>query len=458
MTEKRLVPANVAARAQSAGRMPVAFGRRFFLFLFMGLVWIAPAWRDPRFLYALALWDAMALALWGWDLSRLPKPGQIEVQRVWDEPLGLAKPMHVAIEIQNTSRTSIAAKVTDEPPQSFCNGLPGLEISAGAGKSGSGSYAIEPRSRGDARFGDVWLRYSSPFLFAERWARAGMEQTVRVYPNLEEAQKLRIYLIRSRQIELEKRLKRQRGYGREFESLREYRAGDEWRDICWSATARRGKLITKVHQIERSQTVWIILDAGRLLRARVDNLTKLDYTVEAALGLAQVAFYSGDRVALLAYGRKPQQRVAPGRGMAHLRAMVESLALVHTEPYEADHLLAAELLLSLQSRRSLIVWLTDLAETAATPEVIECAARMATRHLVLLGIIGQPELHRVVAASPENKNEMYRYTAALEIVQRRDLLLRRLRQQGALTLEVDPTKLSTALVNRYLEVKERSLL
>jgi uncharacterized protein (DUF58 family) len=458
MTEKRLVPADVVARAQSAGRIPAAFGRRFFLFLFMGLAWIAPAWRDPRFLYGLALWDVMAVALWAWDLSRLPKPTQIEVRRVWSEPLGLAKPMRVGLEVRNTSSTPISAKVNDEAPESFCRELPSIEISARGTGAGNGSYAIEPRSRGDARFGDVWLRYSSPFLFAERWARASMGQTVRVYPNIEEAQKLRIYLIRSRQIELEKRLKRQRGYGREFESLREYRAGDEWRDICWSATARRGKLITKVHQVERSQTIWIVLDAGRLLRARVDRLTKLDYTVDAALSLAQVAFYSGDRVALLAYGRKPQQRVAPGRGMSHLRAMVESLALVHAEPFEADHLLAAELLLSLQSRRSLIVWLTDLAETAATPEVIECAARMAARHLVLLGIIGQPELHRVVAASPENKNEMYLYTAALEIVQRRDLLLRRLRQQGALTLEVDPTKLSTALVNRYLEVKERSLL
>ncbi|MFY9690208.1 MAG: DUF58 domain-containing protein [Candidatus Acidiferrales bacterium] len=458
MTEKRLVPANVAARAQSAKRVPFAFGRRFFLFLFMGLVWIAPAWREPRFLYAMALWDLIAFVLWAWDLSRLPKPEQIEVERVWSEPLGLAKAMHVEIELRNASSTPISAKVSDEAPETFCRELPSVQIEVRGKGAGSGSYSIEPRSRGDARFGDVWLRYTSLFLFAERWARASVGQTVRVYPNMEEAQKLRIYLIRSRQIELEKRLKRQRGYGREFESLREYREGDEWRDICWSATARRGKLITKVHQIERSQTMWIVLDAGRLLRARVDRLTKLDYTVDAALSLAQVAFYSGDRVALLAYGRKPQQRVAPGRGMSHLRAMVESLAQVHTEPFEADHLLAAEMLLSMQSRRSLIVWLTDLAETAATPEVIECAARMAKRHLVLLGIIGQPELHRVVAASPEDKSEMYRYTAALEIVQRRDLLLRRLRQQGALTLEVDPTKLSTAVVNRYLEVKERSLL
>ncbi len=458
MSVGKLVPATVSARAESAGRLPFAFGRRFFLFLMIGLVWIAPAWRDSRFLYALIFWDALAVALWAWDLSRLARPGEIEVRRVWTKPVGLAQQAAVTIELRNLSRGPISARINDEAPKAFSRSLPSLEITAPPNGVKTASYAIEPRMRGDVRFGSAWLRYQSPLQMAERRARARLDQTIRVYPDLAEAQKLRIYLIRSRQIELEKRLKRQRGYGREFESLRDYREGDEFRDICWSATARRGKLITKVHQIERSQTIWILIDAGRLLQARVGRLTKLDYTVNAALSLAQVAFYSGDRVAMLAYGRRPQQRVPAGRGVPHLRVLLESLAQVHSEPFEADHLLAAELVLSLQSRRSLIVWLTDLAETAATPEAIECAAKMAKRHLVLLGIIGQPEIRELTGAAPENVGAMYRYTAALEIVQRRDLLLRRLRQQGALTMEVDPTHLSTDLVNRYLEVKERSLL
>jgi uncharacterized protein (DUF58 family) len=454
----RLVPSPVSAPAERAGRFPVAFGWRFFLLLLMGLVWIAPAWRDARFLYALAFWDVATVGLWAWDLRGLPKPRQLVLRRAWSEPLGLTKGMTVSLEVHNGSAAPVNATMHDETPETFRPDPPSLRISVPAGGVSVASYPIEPRARGDARFGDVWLRYQSPSRLAERWARARLTQTVRVYPHIEDPQKMHVYLIRSRQIELEKRLKRQRGHGREFESLRDYREGDEFRDICWSVTARRGKLITKVHQIERSQTLWLVLDAGRLLRARVDRLTKLDYTVNAALSLAQVAFYSGDRVALFAYGRKPQQRLGPGRSVLHLRALMEAMAQVHAEAFEADHLLAAEQLLSLQSRRSLIVWLTDLAETAATPEVMECAARMAARHLVLLGVIGQPEMRRLVASRPENPTEMYQYTAALEIVQRRSLLLRRLRQQGALTLEVDPQRLSTSLVNRYLEVKERSLL
>ena len=89
-----------------------------------------------------------------------------------------------------------------------------------------------------------------------------------IYPNLDEARRESIYLVRSRQIDLERRSKRIRGLGRSFESLREYRDGDEVRDICWTASARRGKLVTRLFEIERSQTIWIVIDSGRLMRTR----------------------------------------------------------------------------------------------------------------------------------------------------------------------------------------------
>lgn len=454
----RLVPANVEAPAENAGRFSFAFGRRFFLLLFIGLAWIAPAWRQPRFLYVMLLWDVLALGLWSWDLLRMPRPENLIVRRAWKEALGLGHMTQVTIEVRNTSASSVSLQMTDEAPETFRPDLPEMQLLAPAGGTAGVSYSINPRARGDARFGDVWFRYRSPLFVAERWARARLPQTVRVYPNFGEVQRMRIYLIRSRQIEIEKRLKRQRGHGREFESLREYRPGDEFRDISWSATARRGKLITKMYQVERSQTVWLVLDAGRLLGARIGALNKLDHAVNAALSLAQIALYSGDLVGLLAYDRRLRQRVAPGRGMPHLRALIESLAQIRAVTSEADHLLAAKSLLSLQSRRSLVVWLTDVAETAVTPEVIECTASLARQHLVLFGIMAQTELRVLVASCPETVHDMYRYSAALEIVLRRELLLRQLRQQGALVLESTPSGLATTLANQYLELKERSLL
>src|SRR5439155_26841633 len=179
------------------------------------------------------------------------------------------------------------------------------------------------------------VRYQSLVRIAKRWVRAPLAQTVRIYPNLEDARRYSIYLLRSRQIELEKRHTRVRGVGREFESLREYQTGDEYRDICWTAAARRGKLVTRIYQIERSQTVWIVIDSGRLMRARVGNFSKLDHAVNSALSLAQVALYSGDRVGLVAYGRKIRQQLPAAKGSAHLRQLIEQAALVHEEDSEA---------------------------------------------------------------------------------------------------------------------------
>jgi len=281
---------------------------------------------------------------------------------------------------------------------------------------------------------------------------------VRIYPNLDEAKRHTIYLLRSRQIAMEKRHARVRGIGREFESLREYQQGDEYRDICWTAAARRGKLVTRLYQIERSQMVWIVVDCGRLMRARVGEFSKLDHAVNSALSLAQVALYSGDRVGFVAYGRGIRHQLPAAKGRAHLRQLIERLALVHEEGAEADHLQMAGRLLSDQKRRSLIVWLTDLAETSMTPEVIEAASMMMPRHLVLFVVVGQPDLAQLAARTPKDESEMYEVAAAQEVVHRRELLLARLRERGALALEVTTGAVSPVLVNAYLQIKERNQL
>lgn len=442
----------------------IGFGARFFVGLLLGLIWVVPAAWSPRLIAGMFVWDGVFLLLWSWDLVRLPKPGDLEVHRVWHSPPSLSVASSVSLELHNHGRRAVSARVTDETPRALRIEPPTVELLAAPGRTARAAYTILPAQRGDMPLGKLYLRYQSMLGLAERWAVADASGSVRVLPNLEQAKQQTLFLIRTRQTELERRRKRLRGLGREFESLREYRNGDELRSICWTATARRSKLITRVFQVERSQSVWIVLDAGRLLRAQIVQpgtslrLSKLDYAVDAALALAQVAMHSGDRVGLLAYGRQIQQNLNANRGASHLRSIVESLAIVRSEPYEADHGRAAHVLLSEQKRRSLIVWITDLAETASTPDVVEYALHMTRRHLVLFAAVGQPDLNDLAARRPESEEEMFRYVAAIEIVQRRELLLRRLRQQGVLALELMPGVLASSIVNQYLDIKDRSLI
>jgi uncharacterized protein (DUF58 family) len=457
--EPTLIPPEIEGRAQSYKRIGFSFGDRFFMLLFVGLVWVGAAFFDRRFAYAMLAWDGFVLVLWCVDLwFQMPRPGQVSVKRSWRSPAALSTDAEVELTLQNSSGRRIRAKLIDTVPPQLRTEPPTISARASRQNDGIGSYRIRPMQRGDAKLGPCYVRYQSVFRIAERWVRVPLEQTVRIYPDLDDAKRHSMYLLRSRQIALEKRHTRVRGIGREFESLREYQDGDEYRDICWTASARRARLVTRVYQIERSQTVWIVIDSGRLMRARVGSFSKLDKAVNSALSLAQVALYSGDRVGLIAYGRGIRQQVPAAKGSTHLRRLIEKLALVQEESAEADHLQMAGRLLTDQKRRSLVVWLTDLAETAMTPEVIEAASMMMPRHLVLFVVVGQSDLGELASKTPSNESEMYRVAAAQEMVHRRELLLARLRERGALAMEVSSGSVSPVLVNAYLQIKERNQL
>ncbi|HKW64057.1 MAG TPA: DUF58 domain-containing protein [Candidatus Acidoferrum sp.] len=460
--------------------MPFGFGPRFFVMLLLGLLWLVPAWWSPRLIGAMFLWDAVIVLVFVSDLFRMPKSEELEVRRSWGAAPELARPSDVTLSIRNFAGTAVRCFVTDETPAALRTAPPTLELVVLGRSTSRANYKILPRQRGDHRLGRLFLRYQSWLGLAQRWAVVEIAQTVRVLPDLEQARQHALYLIRSRQIEMERRRRRQRGHGREFESLRDYQKGDDTRDICWTATARRHQLTTRIFEIERSQAIWIVLDAGRLLRAEVQQeaqkedrqkgqqygqqeqgrlrISKLDYAVNAALSLAQVATQCGDRVGLLAYGRAIQFNVAAGRGALHLRSIVDCLAQVRPEASEADHSRAARVLLTEQSRRSLVVWVTDFAETPTTPEVIEYAMQMTQRHLVVFSAMNQPDLTALAESAPQTVEEMYWHAAALEITHRRDLLLRGLRQRGVFAFELVPGMLASSLVNQYLDIKERNLL
>jgi uncharacterized protein (DUF58 family) len=450
-----LAPPACAERARLRGKLGFGFGDRFFVLLLAGLLWIGPLYWNRQFLIGLLAWDALLVIAWFIDLYSLRNATQLVVERQITAPLALEENTLVRLTVVNMSHAPVRVGAVDDLPSELRSAPAELSLNVGASQERAVEYDLHPSERGDYELGAVYLRCQTPIGLAQRWADVDLRQKVRVYPSLQAAKSHQIFLLRSRRIELERRLLRQQGQGKEFEYLREFREGDEFRDICWTATARRGKPVTRVHRAERNQAVWLVIDCGRLMRARIGTLSKLDFAVDAALNLAQVASFGGDRIALLAYGARIQERLGPGRGHSHMRAMLDQLARVRGETSEADHLRAAGTLVGMQSRRSLIVWLTDLAETAMTPEVVQAAMQMSGRHVVLFAVIGQPELKQATAQAPQNPEELYRYTAAIETLHRREVVLARMRERGTLAMEVDAQEISTVLMNRYLELKER---
>jgi uncharacterized protein (DUF58 family) len=449
-----------AARAPVEPRRRLAWGltpRALYLML-AGCLFLVPAFFRARYAFGMVAWDLCVLIAAVVDGTRLPAPRAIDVEREWLGAPSLGREVEVELAVTQHGRGLLHCTLLDDLPAPFLEEPVSYNVDAYPEARAAVRYGFTPAQRGDHTTGKLYLRYRSNLGLVERWAMADLTQTVRIYPTLRTPEENRLYLARHHRIELQMRMRRQRGIGRDFESLRDYLEGDEIRDICWTASARRGALVTRIYEMEKSQAVWLVLDAGRLQGARVGRYTKLDQAAAAALALAQIALTSGDRVGLLAYGRDTQQLVLPGRGAAHLRVLLDAFAQVRPEPLEADHLRAAATLMHRQSRRSLILWMTDFAETAMQPEVLDAAAQLVRRHLLLFIAISQRDLERQAATAPETVDAMFETAAAQELLERRERLLRRLEERGAMTLETQPESLAASVLNRYLEVKEQGIL
>jgi uncharacterized protein (DUF58 family) len=451
-------PDPVCAAARPRGRFAWALTDRTLCLLSAGCLFLLPAFLHARYAFGMLVWDIAVLCTAVADAARLPKPSAIDVERTWLGAPSLGREVEVELGITQHGRALLRSRCIDDLPSPFLATPTSHTVDLYPEARAGIRYRFTPAQRGDHGTGRLYLQYRSPIGLVERWAMADLVQTVRIYPTLRTPEENRLYLARHNRIELQMRMRRQRGLGREFESLRDYLEGDEIRDICWTASARRGALVTRLYEMEKSQPVWLVVDAGRLQGARVGPYTKLDQATAAALALAQIALIAGDRVGLLVYGRETQQLVLPGRGTAHLRLLLDALARVQPEPLEADHLRAAASVMQRQSRRSLILWMTDFAETAMQPEVLDAAARLVKRHLLLFIAISQRDLERHAARTPDSVEAMFETAAAQELLDRRERLLRRLQERGAMTLETQPELLTSSVLDRYLEVKEQGVL
>jgi uncharacterized protein (DUF58 family) len=476
MIAPSLHPPPIRATCEQRGRWGFALTPRSIALLIAGFFFLIPGFWDQRLSYAMLAWEVLVLLAAWLDGSRLPEASQLVGSRSWSNTPALDSETEIELTIENNGSVILECLLTDDllPALNVAHEKQGpVRVTAFPRVPASIRYRVEPQERGDCATGWLYVRYRSPLRLAERWARAPLTQTIRVYPALRMGDEQQIFLARSREIDTQLRQTRQRGLGRDFESLRDYRDGDDLRDICWTATARRGNLITRQYQTERSQPVWIVVDCGRLMRSRVVSTpppssvaagergrvhSKLDFACTSAVALAQLALFSGDRVGLLAYGQITQQRLLPGRGAAHLRQLIELLAQLRAESSEADHLRVTAVLGRLQPRRSLILWITDLAETAMRPEVIDGAMQLLRRHVLLFVAMAQPEVESIANARPQNVEQMFRSAAAQEMADRRELLLARLHEQGALTLDLNPEALTSSVLNHYLAVKERAMV
>jgi uncharacterized protein (DUF58 family) len=265
-------------------------------------------------------------------------------------------------------------------------------------------------------------------------------------------------LRRNRLQEMGLRNSRMFGEGTEFERLREYIPDDDFRRINWKATARRRSPITVEYQVERSQNVIAVLDAGRMMQSPVADIAKLDYVINAVLFLTYVATGKGDRVGMMTFADQVSHYLSPSQGRGQFYRMLELLYGLEPQPVESDYQRALTYLALKQRRRSLIVIFTDLSSGMSVQSLIGQVAMLARTSLPLVVTISDPDVHAAARQIPGDSLRVYQRAAATQLLDERRIVLDTLRTRGILTLDVPANQLSTAVINRYLELKGRTLL
>ncbi|MEO5857992.1 MAG: DUF58 domain-containing protein [Pyrinomonadaceae bacterium] len=440
--------------------MRFVFSRRFYILLAIGLLPLSLSWNLSILRTAVLAFDLLLIvaAVLDFLVSR-NLSGGLSIRREFETRFAIGDASKVTLQIVNETAQTFHLRIKDEyPSEMTLEESREAHLSVAPRSTAEFFYNLKPSRRGNYRFGKVALRFLSRLGLVWCQAELAEAESVKVYPNMRRAREMELKALGAQSFLAVQRRAVRRGEGREFESMRDYVRGDELRHISWTATARRSKLTTRQYQIERDQTIIIALDGGRLMTGRIDDETKFDTAIHASLALMSACAKAGDNCGLAVFGRRVKKYLPPKRGLQHIDAVLETLHDLEPEMVEPSYARAFQFISSNLKKRAFVVILTDLVDKESSKELINSLKLLRPRHLPLVVTIGDRDLSSMVSSAPANIRDVFRQSAAKEIILQREAALRLVESLGGLALDVTTQTLGPRLLETYLRVKERGLL
>lgn len=429
--------------------------RRVYGLLLLGLAIAAvlgALWGQVSLIFIL-VFDSLVLSLAIWDSQRV-RSDRVQVTRQPLQRLSIGRNNPVVLSVQTGRAAEI--QVRDDYPAKFTVSPATLHASLSSHSTQELTYTVCPHHRGEFNWGEIQVRQLGSWRLAWHDWKIPQPQVVAVYPDLQGLRSLSIRLTLQSAGAI--RQARRLGMGTEFTELREYSLGDDPRLIDWKATARRSRPLVRVLEPEQEQTLIVLLDRGRLMTARVQELTRFDWGLNATLGLALAALSRGDRVGVGVFDRQIHTWIPPARGQNHLSHLIEQLTPIQPALIEPDYMGAVTTLVSQQTRRALVVLITDLVDMTASTELLSALGRMTPRYLPFCVTLRDPLVDRQAHTPTQEILETYARAVALDLLAQRQVAFARLKQKGVLVLDAPADQVTEQLVERYLQLKARNRL
>jgi uncharacterized protein (DUF58 family) len=407
------------------------------------------------------------------DVAMLPAVRDLEVDRLLDPTIGVGDDAELRYRITSRWGRPLVVALYDElPAAQLAGGVASSEQRLAPRGSTELAGTVRGMARGEAALGAVALRVRTPVGLVARTLRFEQDDRVLVAPSLAGVRRFRWLAVHQRLAAVGVRSTPKRGEGRTFASLRDYVVGDDPRHIDWKASARRGHPITREYTIEQSQTVYLLVDAGRSMTqlAGAGSRTGLagagaptqpgshaysrfEYALSSALVVADVASTAGDRVGAMVFDDQLRALVPAQRGRAALQALRTAMVPLQPSLVEPDYSAAFRALAARQRKRALLVLLTDVIDARAARGLLAHLTRGASRHLAVVVALRNDALLAAAHLPGEPSGRtLYTAAAAEELIAERATALQRMRDAGVVVLDVAPDAMAAAVVNQYLEL------
>lgn len=420
-------------------------------------LWLLSEWRVGTWLAAGVLLALLVVKIV--DSAMLPSTTDLDVRRTLDASVGVGDVAHGSYEVTSRWRRPLYVTLHDALPQPSLSGaLPHHEAELGPMAAMRIPIEVTGGVRGLAPLGDIALRVRTPLGLSSRIFRYPQTDEILVAPSLAGVKRFRWLAVHHRLATAGVRDVRRKGEGRSFARLRDYVVGDDPRHIDWKATARRGHTITREFTTEQSQTVFVLVDAGRSMTQLAGRFPRFEYALSTTLLLADVAITAGDRVGALVFDDQLRALVPAQRGTTALHAIRTALVPVQASLVEPDYAAAFRTLAQRQRKRALIVLVTDVIDARAARTLLAHLTRGASRHLALVVALRNEALLAAATPAGTRSADLYASAAAEELITERLTALQRMRDAGVVVLDVAPDAMAAAVVNQYLELKARGAL
>jgi len=385
---------------------------------------------------------------------------QLKVRRTLPVVIGRDQPILIAWQIENRSQLDVVGIVRDVMPDAAVPRVMTESFQIPAGReSPSLKQIFRIPTRGRHQVGPIWIRLIGPRELIEVQRAFDLTASIKVLPEqfASRDELLKDQGAEIRMLDMATRT-RQHGAGTEFESLAEFREGDDPRRIDWRATARIQRPVIRRFQIERHRDVMILIDCGRLMGTDTGNGTKLDCAVDAALILSRVVLQGGDRCGLGLYDSEVRGYLPPVAGRAALSGLTNSVYDLQSNFLESDFAPMFATLQTRQAKRSMIIVISDVVEAETSRQFRASLARLGLRHIVLFAALQTPLLARVLKMPVESMVDGAKKAVTFRLLHERQLALQSLKHAGVHVLDVEPSQLTIPLINQFIQLRQRNLL